>query len=81
MSPKPQLSPDNILRFLQLRPEPVALEELSRSLHLKKNHRRPLLAMLAKLKKRGLIEELSHGGGVGEKRVCRRQRVNQNGRQ
>src|SRR5215471_8642909 len=61
MSPKPQLSPDNILRFLQLRPEPVALEELSRSLHLKKNHRRPLLDMLAKLKKRGLVEELSHG--------------------
>jgi ribonuclease R len=39
----------------------VALEELSRSLHLKKNDRRPLLRMLDKLKKRGLVEELSHG--------------------
>jgi ribonuclease R len=56
-----QLSIDNILRFLQLRNNPVALEELSRSLHLKKNDRRPLLRMLEKLKKRGLVEELSHG--------------------
>jgi ribonuclease R len=60
--PRPsQLSIDNILRFLQLRNDPVALEELSRSLHLKKNDRRPLLRMLEKLKKRGLVEELSHG--------------------
>jgi len=55
------LSVDNVLRFLQLRNDPVALEELSRSLHLRKNDRRPLVQMLEKLKKRGLVEELSHG--------------------
>ncbi len=60
--PRPsQLSVDNILRFLQLRNDPVALEDLSRSLRLKKNDRRPLLQMLEKLKKRGLVEELTHG--------------------
>jgi ribonuclease R len=59
--PRPsQLSVDNILRFLQVRDNPVALEELSRSLHLKKNERRPLVRMLEKLKKRGLVEELTH---------------------
>ena len=56
-----QLSLDNILRFLQLRNDPVSLDDLSRSLRLKKNGRRPLLDMLEKLKKRGLVEELSHG--------------------
>jgi len=60
--PRPsELGPDNILRFLQLRNDPVSLEDLSRSLRLKKNHRRPLLQMLEKLKKRGLVEELTHG--------------------
>jgi len=55
-----QLSPDNILRFLQLRNSAVALEDLSRSLQVKKSSRRALLQMLAKLKRRGLVEELSH---------------------
>ena len=59
--PRPSdLSPDNILRFLQLRNDPVSLEELSRRLHVKKGNRSALLGMLAKLKKRGLLEELSH---------------------
>jgi len=61
MPPKSTLSPDNILRFLKLRHDPVSLDDLSHSLRLTKNHRRPLLHMLEKLKKRGLIEELSHG--------------------
>src|SRR6202795_1048710 len=61
MSPQSQLSPDNILRFLQLRNGPASLEALSRSLQVKKSSRRALLQMLAKLKKRGLVEELSHG--------------------
>src|SRR6516162_5665471 len=61
MPPKSPLSPDNIMRFLQLRNDPVSVADLSHSLHLKKNHRRPLLHMLEKLKKRGLVEELSHG--------------------
>ncbi len=60
--PRPSsLSTDNILRFLQLRNDPVSLEELSRLLHVKKSNRRPLLQMLSKLKKRGLVEELSRG--------------------
>src|SRR5271167_678123 len=61
MSGPSQLSTDNILRFLQLRNDPVSLEELSRLLHVRKNNRRALLQMLAKLKKRGLVEELTHG--------------------
>jgi len=61
MPPKSSLSPDNILRFLQLKRDPVSLDDLSHSLRLRKNHRRPLLQMLEKLKKRGLVEELSHG--------------------
>ncbi len=60
--PRPShLSTDNILRFLQLRNDPVSLEELSRALHVKKGDRRALLQMLAKLQTRGLVEELSHG--------------------
>jgi ribonuclease R len=61
MSRGSHLSPDNILRFLQLRNSAVSLEDLSRSLQVKKSSRRALLQMLAKLKKRGLVEELSHG--------------------
>src|SRR5262249_41759951 len=54
------LSPANILRFLQLRNSAVSLEDLSRSLQVKKSARHALLQMPAKLKKRGLLEELSH---------------------
>src|SRR6516165_10218737 len=61
MPPKSPLSRDNILRFMQLRRDPVSLDDLSHSLRLRKNHRRPLLQMLEKLKKRGLVEELTHG--------------------
>ena len=48
-----QLSPDNILRLLQLRSDPVSLEDLARSLHVKKGNRGALLSMLAKLKQTG----------------------------
>src|SRR5215472_17824171 len=59
--PRPvHLSVDDVLRFLQLRHDPVSLQELYASLHLKGNHRRPLQQILEKLKKRGLVEELSH---------------------
>ncbi len=61
MSRPAPLSIDNILRFLQLRSDSVTLDDLSRSLHLKKNDRRALLLMLEKLKKRGLVEEISRG--------------------
>ena len=60
--PRPShLNLDDILRFLQLRNDPVSMEDLSRGLQVKKNNRRPLLQMLAKLQSRGLVEELSHG--------------------
>ena len=54
------LSVDDVLRFLQLRSDPVSRNELHKSLRLKGNHRRALQQILDRLKKRGLIEELSH---------------------
>jgi ribonuclease R len=56
-----QLSPDNILRFLQVRSEPASAREISEGLHLKKSDNRPLFKMLSKLKKRRAIEELPGG--------------------
>jgi ribonuclease R len=61
MSPPSHLSPDNILRFLQVKTEPVSTNEIARGLQLKKSDTRPLFKMLAKLKKRGAIEELPGG--------------------
>ena len=59
--PRPvHLSVDDVLRFLQLRNDPVSLQDLHRSLHLKNQHRRVLQQILDRLKKRGLVEELSH---------------------
>ncbi|HVH70831.1 MAG TPA: hypothetical protein VNB49_06955, partial [Candidatus Dormibacteraeota bacterium] len=55
------LSPDNILRFLQLRGEPVSTNDIAKSLELTKSDTRPLFKMLAKLKKRRAIEELPGG--------------------
>src|SRR2546430_5240704 len=60
--PRPShLSPDNILRFLQVRSEPVSTSEIAQGLHLKKADQRPLFKMLSKLKKRRAIEELPGG--------------------
>ena len=60
--PRPShLSPDNILRFLQIRSEPASTSEIAQGLHLKKADTRPLFKMLAKLKKRQAIEELPGG--------------------
>jgi ribonuclease R len=60
--PRPShLSPDNILRFLQIRSQPASASEISQGLHLKKADNRPLFKMLAKLKKRHAIEELPGG--------------------
>jgi ribonuclease R len=56
-----QLSPDNILRFLQVRSEPASTSEIAQGLHLKKSDNRPLFKMLSKLKKRRAIEELPGG--------------------
>jgi ribonuclease R len=60
--PRPShLSPDNILRFLQVRRDPASTEEIARGLQVSKTDRRPLFEMLAKLKKRGAIAELPGG--------------------
>jgi ribonuclease R len=60
--PRPShLSPDNILRFLQVRSEPASTNEIAEGLHLKKADNRPLFKMLAKLRKRRAIEELPGG--------------------
>src|SRR5215831_13157574 len=55
------LSPDNILRFLQLKGAPASTNEIAKGLQLKKADTRPLHKMLAKLKKRRAIEELPGG--------------------
>ncbi len=60
--PRPtHLSPDNILRFLQVKSGPVSASEIAQGLHLKKTDNRPLFKMLSKLKKRRAIEELPGG--------------------
>src|SRR5260221_14714544 len=60
--PRPtHLSPDNILRFLQVKSGPASASEIAQGLHLKKTDNRPLFKMLSKLKKRRAIEELPGG--------------------
>ena len=60
--PRPSnLSPDNVLRFLQIRRDPVSAEEIAQGLHVRKADRRPLFKMLGSLKKRGAIGELPGG--------------------
>jgi ribonuclease R len=61
MSRPSHLSPDNILRFLQVRTGPASVQDISRGLHLRKSDSRPLLRMLDKLKKRRAVEELPGG--------------------
>jgi ribonuclease R len=60
--PRPaQLSPDNVLRFLQLRSAPASTSEIAGGLRLGQDARRHLFKMLSKLKKRRAIEELPGG--------------------
>src|SRR5467141_1648447 len=60
--PQPShLTPDNILRFLQLRSAPASTREIADGLHLKKPDNRPLFKMLSELKKRRAVEELPGG--------------------
>ena len=65
------LSPDNVLRFLQVTPNGANLEGILRGLRLRKFERRPLGRILAKLKKKKVIEELPGGrlvlGGTGRR--------------
>ncbi|HXE34746.1 MAG TPA: hypothetical protein VN087_12580, partial [Verrucomicrobiae bacterium] len=60
--PRPSsLSPDNILRFLQVTKGAASANEIAAALHLGKAERKALFNMLVKLKKRGVIEELPGG--------------------
>ena len=61
MSRTSNLSPENLLRFLQVKTEPASANEIARGLHLGKSDRRPLFKILTKLKKRNAIEELPGG--------------------
>src|SRR5437868_12644574 len=61
MSRPSNLSPDNILRFLQVRNAAASADEIISGLHLRKSDRRPLYKMLSKLKKRGVITEIPGG--------------------
>jgi ribonuclease R len=55
------LSADNILRFLQLRNDPVSASEIRKGLGLKNSDTRPLFKLLKKLEKRRAIEALAGG--------------------
>jgi len=56
-----QLSPDNILRFLEVSGEPGSTEQIARGLNLRPSDRRPLNKMLSTLKKRRAIVEIPGG--------------------
>ena len=58
------LSPDNILRFLQVTPNGANLDGIERGLRLHKSDRRPLVRILAKLKKKKVIEEFPGGVNI-----------------
>ncbi|HEX9234385.1 MAG TPA: RNB domain-containing ribonuclease [Candidatus Acidoferrum sp.] len=61
MSQANPLSIDNVLRFLQLRTEGTTLSEIQRGLKLRKSEQRPLVKIVANLKKRKAIVELTDG--------------------
>lgn len=61
MTRSSSLSPDNILRFLQVRRDSASADEIAQGLHLPKNERKALFKMLSKLKKRNLIVETALG--------------------
>jgi ribonuclease R len=61
MSRPSHLSPDNILRFLQVTRDSVSANEIGAALRVAKNARKALFNLLVKLKRRGAIEELPGG--------------------
>jgi ribonuclease R len=61
MSRTSNLSPENLLRFLQVKSTPASANDIARGLHLGKSDRRPLFKILTKLKKRNAVEELPGG--------------------
>jgi ribonuclease R len=74
------LSPDNILRFLQVTPNGANLQGIASGLRLSKSDRRPLLRILAKLKKKKAIDELPGGRFVLAGRSQKPQRQAGSGR-
>ncbi|PYU05895.1 MAG: ribonuclease R, partial [Acidobacteria bacterium] len=61
MSRAASLSIDNILRFLQLKPEGATLSDIQRGLRVRKSEQRVLVKIVANLKKRKAIVELTDG--------------------
>src|ERR1700719_1325374 len=60
--PRPShLSSDNILRFLQLRRDPVSMDDIAAGLHMRRADRNALYKLLNTLKRRRAIEELPGG--------------------
>src|SRR5437867_11610046 len=68
MSRAVPLSIDNLLRFLQLKTEGATLSDIQRGLRLRKSEQRPLVKIVANLKKRKAIVELTDGRLVLSKR-------------
>src|ERR1700688_3831080 len=52
------LSPDNILRFLQVTRDAESINEIASALHVGKADRKALSDMLVRLQRRGALEEL-----------------------
>src|ERR1700733_10297228 len=82
------LSPENLLRFLQVKTKPASANDIARGLHLGKSDRRPLFKIITKLKKRNAIEELPGGcyriakrNAVKESRVILQSKRRDNGSQ
>src|SRR5712671_5919761 len=61
MSRAAPLSIDNILRFLQLTAEGATLSDIQRGLRLRKSEQRALAKVVANLKKRKALVELTDG--------------------
>jgi ribonuclease R len=61
MSRSSSLSPDNILRFLQVKQDSASATDIAQALHLPKSEQKSLFKMLSKLKKRNLIVEVAAG--------------------
>src|SRR5215470_13554999 len=61
MTRSSSLSPDNILRFLQVTASGATTEEIGRALQASKSDRKTLFRMLSRLKKRDLIAEVAPG--------------------
>ncbi len=55
------LSPDNILRFLQVNGEPASEDQIARALHVRRGARHALSHILGQMRKRRSVEELPGG--------------------